>query len=115
MWCSFGSVCLGSISFLMLGCYLRPINSRLFEELLNIVLIYKKGDKIDCCNYRGILLLPTTYIILSNVLLSRLTPYAEEIIGDHQYGFRRNRSTTDHISCIRQILEKKWEYNEAVH
>ena len=26
-----------------------------------------------------------------------------------------NRSTADHILCIRQILEKKWEYNEAVH
>jgi len=24
-------------------------------------------------------------------------------------------STTDHIFCIRQILEKKWEHNEAVH
>jgi hypothetical protein len=48
-------------------------------------------------------------------LLSRLTPYAEEITGDHQCGFRHNRSTTDHIFCIRQILEKKWEYNEAVH
>ena len=24
-------------------------------------------------------------------------------------------TTTDHIFCIRQILEKKWEYNEAVH
>jgi hypothetical protein len=47
--------------------------------------------------------------------LSRLTPYAEEIIGDHQCGFRRNRSTIDHIFSIRQILEKKWEYNEAVH
>jgi sorting nexin-29 len=47
--------------------------------------------------------------------LSRLTPYTEEIIGDHQCGFRRNRSTTDHIFRIRQILEKKWEYNEAVH
>ena len=23
--------------------------------------------------------------------------------------------TTDHILCIRQILEKEWEYNEAVH
>ena len=34
---------------------------------------------------------------------------------DHQRGFRRNRSTTDHIFCIRQILEKKWEYNEEVH
>jgi hypothetical protein len=39
----------------------------------------------------------------------------DEIIGDHQCGFRRNRSTTDQIFCIRQILEKKWEYNETVH
>ena len=39
------------------------------------------------------------------------------IKGDikNQCGLRRNRSTTDHIFCIRQILEKKWEYNEAVH
>jgi hypothetical protein len=60
-------------------------------------------------------LLSKTYKILSNILLLRLTPYAEEIIGDHQGGFRRNKSTTDHIFCIRQLLEKKWEYNEAVH
>jgi len=80
-----------------------------------IVSIHKKGDKTDCNNYRGISLLPTTYKILSNILLSRLIPYEEEVIGDHQCGFRCNRSTTDHIFCIRQILEKKWEYNEAVH
>jgi len=59
--------------------------------------------------------LPTTYKILSNIPLSRLTPYAEEIIGDHQCGIRSNVSTTNHIFCIRPILEKKWEYNEAVH
>jgi hypothetical protein len=35
-----------------------------------------------------------------------LVPYIDEIIGDHQCGFRRNRSTTDQIFCIRQILEK---------
>ena len=82
-----------------------------------IVPIYKKGDKTYCNNYRGVSLLPTTYNVFSNILLSRLIPYAEEIIVDHQCGFRRNRSTTDHIHvfCIRQILEKKWEYNEAVH
>ena len=57
----------------------------------------------------------TTYKILSNILLSRLTPYAEEIIGDHQCGFSCNRSTTDHIFRICQIHEKKWEYNETVH
>jgi hypothetical protein len=36
-------------------------------------------------------------------------------IGDHQCGFRCNRSTTDQIYCIRRILKKKWEYNETVH
>ena len=80
-----------------------------------IVPIYKKGDKTDCNNYTGISLLPTTYKILSNILLSSLIPYMEEVIGDHQCGFRCNRSTTDHIFCVRQILEKKWELNEAVH
>ena len=46
-----------------------------------IVPIHKKGDKTDCNNYRVISLLPTTYKILSNILLSRLVPYAKEIIG----------------------------------
>jgi hypothetical protein len=77
--------------------------------------IHKKGDKTDCSNYRGISLLSTSYKILSNILLARLTPYADEIIGDYQCGFRRNRSTTDQIFYIRQILEKKWKFNETVH
>jgi len=64
---------------------------------------------------RGISLLPTTYKILSTILLSRLIPYAKEINGDHQCGFRHNRSTIDYILCIRQIHDKKWEYNEEVH
>ena len=80
-----------------------------------IVPIYKKGGNTDCSNYTAMALLPTTCKILSNILLSRLTPYAEEIIGDHQCGFRRSRSKTDHIFFIRQILKKKWEYNEAVY
>jgi hypothetical protein len=74
-----------------------------------IVPIYKKGDKMYYSNYQGISLLSTSYKTLSNIFLSRLTPYVEEIIGDHQCGFRLNRSTTDQIFCIRQILEKKWE------
>jgi len=84
------------------------------EESINLP-IYKKGDKTDCRNYRGISLLSTTYKILTSILLSRLTPYAEEITEDHQCGFQHNRSTTDHIFCICQILEKKWEYSEALH
>jgi len=47
-----------------------------------MVPIYKEGDKADCSNYRGISYLLTTYKILTNIPLSRLTPYAEEITGD---------------------------------
>jgi hypothetical protein len=53
--------------------------------------------------------------MLSNILLARLIPYVNEMIGDHQCEFRRNRSTMDQIFYIRQILEKKWEYNGMVH
>jgi hypothetical protein len=54
-----------------------------------IVPIHKKGDKTDCSNYREISLLTTSYKILSNILLSRLSPYVDEIIGDQQCGFRQ--------------------------
>jgi hypothetical protein len=63
------------------------------EELLDqwkesiIVPIHKKGDKTDCSNYRGISMLSTSYKTLSYNLSSRLSPYIDEITGDHQCGF----------------------------
>jgi hypothetical protein len=90
----------------------RAIHKRIIsiwnkEELLKewkgsiIVPIYKKGDKTDYHNYRSIPLFPTTYKILSNILLSRII-----IIGDHQCGFRCNRSTTDLYSVLVKYLRK---------
>jgi hypothetical protein len=73
-----------------------------------------KGEKTDCSNYRSISLISNTYKIVSSVLLSKLGPYVDEIIRDHQCGFQRNRWTTDQIFWIRQILEKK-NYNETLH
>jgi len=69
--------------------------------------LIKAGGKKISSNYTGISLLSTMYKILSNILLSRLTTYTAEIIRNHQYGFRRKRSTKDHTFCIRQILQKK--------
>jgi hypothetical protein len=48
------------------------------------------------------------YKILSDILLS--IPQVEEILGDHQRGFRRKRSY-----ILRQKLEKKWAYNDVVY
>jgi hypothetical protein len=60
-------------------------------------------------------LLSTLCRILSDIMLSRLTPYAGEIIEYHHHGFSCNRSTADQIFCICQILEKKCEYNVTAH
>jgi hypothetical protein len=65
-----------------------------------IVPIYKKEDTTVCNNYQGISVLSTAYKILSNILLARLTPYVNEIIGDHQCGFHHNRSTMDQTFYI---------------
>jgi hypothetical protein len=69
-------------------------------------------------NYRGLSLLSTSYKLLSNIRLSRLSPYIDGIIGDQKRAFRRNRSINVEVLCIRQRLEEKWDQNEstsAVH
>jgi len=43
--------------------------------------ICKKGDKLECSNYRAIALLNVTYKVLSGILYNRLTVHAEEILG----------------------------------
>jgi hypothetical protein len=53
--------------------------------------IYKEADKTDCNDYRGISLLSATFKIRFYILLSRLTPNAQEINGDHQYEFGCSR------------------------
>jgi hypothetical protein len=77
--------------------------------------IQNKGNNTDCNNYHGVSLLSASYKILLNSLLSRLSSCMDEIIGDHQCWFRHNRSTTNQIFCIHQILEKQLEYSEKVH
>jgi hypothetical protein len=80
-----------------------------------LVPVHNNGYKTACNNYRGISMLSTSYNFFFNILLSRLSPYIDEIIGDHWCEFLHNRSTADMLSCIYQILEKKQEYNETVH
>ena len=70
---------------------------------------------MNCNNYRGISLLSVSYKMLSNLLLPRMAPYANEIIREYQCRFQRNRLTINHIFSIWQILVKKWEYNKEVY
>lgn len=77
--------------------------------------VFKKGDKTVCSNYRGITLLSCVYKIFSMILLDRLNVYAEEILSEHQSGFRADRSTVDQIFVMRQSLERCFEYGIDLH
>lgn len=76
-----------------------------------ICVLHKKGDQLECSNYRGITRLNVVYKIFSNILCERLRPYTEALLGDYQCGFRPGRSTVDEIFLLRQILEKTFEFN----
>ena len=80
----------------------------------NIIPVHKKGDKTVRANYRGITLLPVCYKVLTIIIKEKLEPYIENGLGDYQSGFRKGRSTIDHIFTIRQIMEKCWEYNKNI-
>jgi len=80
-----------------------------------IVPLFKKGDKMKCENYRGIMLLNVTYKILSSVMLERLKEYSEEILGECQCSFRPQRRTTDQLFVVRKILEKFHAHNNDLH
>ncbi|XP_060759866.1 uncharacterized protein LOC132870238 [Neoarius graeffei] len=71
-----------------------------------IVTIFKKGDKADCGNYRGISLLSTTGKVLARILANRLLPLSEVILPESQCGFRPARGTSDMIFTARQLQEK---------
>jgi len=79
-----------------------------------IILIHKKGDKLNCENYRGISLLDSAYKVFEKILLKRLTPYAEENLGRYQCRFRRGKSTIEPIAIIGQLIEKKYEFRQNI-
>ena len=80
-----------------------------------IVPLFKKGDKMKCENYRGIMLLNVAYKILSSIILERFKEYSEEILGEYQCGFRPQRRTMGQIFIVRHILEKFYLHDIDLH
>jgi hypothetical protein len=80
-----------------------------------IVPIYKKGDKKDCNNYRGITLLSTVMKILEQIIEKRLRRQIEASLAEAQSGFRKGRSTLDHIFTIQEIISKAIEKSRTIY
>ena len=82
----------------------------------SIVTIYKKGDRTDSGNYRGISLLSIAGKIIARILLNRLSTHiTPEVVPETQCGFRGNLSTVDMIFCLRQLQKKCIEQDRPLY
>jgi hypothetical protein len=87
-----GEILLSEIHKLINSVWIKEELPDQWKESI-VVPVHKKVTKLNVIFIFGISLLSASYKILSNILLSKLNPYIEKIIWDHQCGFRRNRST----------------------
>ena len=83
-------------------CGLFPV----ILKIANLAPIYKKGDLLECNNYRPISLLSNVSKIIKKLVHKRLTIFLEqkELFYDLQFGFRNNTSTNH---ALIHITEKK--------
>ena len=75
----------------------------------DIVPIYKKGDKEDVKNYRGITLMDTGYKIYAEIIIRRMETQIEEegMLEETQQGFRKKRGAVKAIYLMKKAIEKE--------
>ena len=78
-----------------------------------VIPLYKKGNRNDPGNYRGICLLSMGSRILARVMANRVRIWAEKLglLDDNQAGFRTGRSTADVTQLMNRLQEDTLDMN----
>ena len=67
--------------------------------------LYKKGDKSEFGNYRGINLVCVGSKFLSNMILFKLSDAVDKVLREEQYGFRKGGGCVDQTFTLKLIIE----------
>ena len=72
----------------------------------HIIPIFKKGNRNEASNYRGITLLSIIGKLFTRILNNRLNTWADKysIYVEAQAGFRKGMSTTDNIFTLNNLI-----------
>ena len=72
-----------------------------------IIPIFKgKGDSGHCDNYRGISLINHIAKLYERIIEKRARTIIEQVLGEEEFGYRKDRSTSDPIFILRMVMEK---------
>jgi hypothetical protein len=68
--------------------------------------IHKSGDRGSLNNYRGITITSNVYKAFASLVENQVVSFAEKnnLFGDYQGAFRRNRRLEDHIFALKGII-----------
>ena len=80
-----------------------------------IIRLPKKGNLMECGNWRGITLLPVAAKVLGKVINTRIRDAVDTMLRQEQAGFRRGRRTTEQIFILRNIIEQVIEWNANLY
>lgn len=81
-----------------------------------IVTIYKKkkGEPEKCENHNGISITSHVVKIYDTVLEKRKIYNMNSKLGEEQFGYRKNRSTSDLMFSHRLVIENSWDLNKRL-
>ena len=80
-------------------------------NILEIITLFKKGDRLSCGNYRPISLLSHIYKLIMQIIYNRISHDLIEALPKSQAAYQPGRSTIEQIQSIQQIIEKVNEFN----
>ena len=87
--------------------------NRVIRDELNvseIVTLFKKGDPLDCGNYRPISLLSHVYKLLMKVVYTGIKKDLIVALPIQQAAYQPGHSTTEQIQTIQKFIEKLIEF-----
>ena len=85
-----------------------------FKEAL-IVILFKKGNRSECKNYRPISLLSHIYKLFMTIIAKRITNDLYTCFTKTQAAYQPGRNTTEQIFALEQLIEKSIEFNRPMH
>ena len=76
-------------------------------KIANVIPTYKKGDKLDCNNYRPISLFNISKIY-EKCMHTCLTNFLQvnKLFFSHQFGFRNGYSTNNALTSLTEMIRK---------
>ena len=80
-----------------------------------MALIFKKGNRRLCFNYKGIILLSLSGKVYAGVLEKRAPLIMESWIQEEKLGFLPSCETLDQLYTLIRVLEGAWEFSQPVN